>query len=184
MKKAGFRGLGAAGAIAVLGFAGYAATAATGQADRAKDGNRAVITAVAEGKDLRFEGDRTVEAGAKLTFVDATNPKKVGPHTFTLIKKRALPESKSEMKECGNLQGVCGRVAKAHELDPETFEIGKPKVDAGERGWDTSFGRTGDTFYDEKKGSRNTREVTAEAGSTLRYFCVVHPFMQGKIRVE
>ena len=185
MGKAGIRRAAGAAAIAALGLAGYVTTGASADGtDRGKDGKRAVITAVSDGKVLEFQGDRTVSSGSKLTYVDSTNPKKVGPHTFTLIRKRAIPESKSEVKECEMLEGVCGNIATAHELNPETFEIAKPIVDAGEKGWDTSFGKTGDTFYEEEKGSTNSRKVTAEPGTTLHYFCVVHPFMKGKIKVE
>jgi len=178
------RRAGAIGAVVALGAAGLASTGATADSKVPAVKKAATITMVADGHNLGYEGDRSVDAGAKLTIVDATNPKKVGPHTFTLIKKGAMPESKAEMKECEELGGVCGKIAEAHEVNMETFEIGAPIVDAGEKGWDTSFGKTGDTFYDEKKGSTNSRKVTAEAGTTLHYFCVIHPFMQGKIKVK
>jgi hypothetical protein len=181
MKTANLRR--AIGAAAIV--SAFAATGAVaGDAERAPEDKRAVITAVSDGKNLAFQGDKTVSSGSKLTYVDATNPKKVGPHTFTLIKKGLIPESKSEMKACGQLQGVCGDIAKAHEIDLKTFEVAKPIVEVGEKGWDTSFGKIGDTFYEDKKGSTNSRTVSAEPGTTLHYFCVVHPFMKGKIKVE
>lgn len=132
-----------------------------------------------------FTGPATVEAGQELKIVNKTAPDQVGPHTFTLIKKGDIPTSRKEMKACENLdpKSVCSDIATAHEFDPQTFHINKPDVDVGKTGWDKSFGNTGDSWYTETEGEKTSREVSAKPGTTLHYFCVVHPFMVGKVKV-
>jgi plastocyanin len=151
-----------------------------------KAGN-AEIDAVAQGKNLLFEGDSTVEAGQKLTIVNKTNPKKVGPHTFTLVQKADRPSGKNQIKKCENIKlKICKRVFRAHKVGPPPdFPIGKPTVDNGKKGWDLAFNnkRNGDSWVTVAKNEKQSRKVTAKAGRTLYYFCLVHPFMQGKIKV-
>src|SRR6185503_5092137 len=113
-----------------------------------------------------------------------TSPSKVGPHTFTLIKQNRLPSTKQEVKDCEKLKlAVCVNAFKAHEVDPNTFEVNRPNVEVGKKGWDKSFGKTGDSWFTGAAGDHNTRKVSANDGKTLYYFCLVHPFMQGKVKV-
>ena len=46
-----------------------------------------------------------------------------------------------------------------------------------------SFGKTGDTWYTETKNAKESRTISAKAGTTLTYFCAVHPNMVGTIKV-
>jgi hypothetical protein len=130
-----------------------------------------------------FRGPSTVRKGSRLRIVNRSNPRTSGPHTFTLITGRDLPRTVGQKMRCGQLKGVCGDIAVAHELDPKTFVINKPNVDVGRPGWDKRFGKTGDSWYTEKKGEITGRTVSAPVGAVLRFFCVVHPFMQSKIKV-
>ncbi|MCB0876599.1 MAG: hypothetical protein R2718_07515 [Solirubrobacterales bacterium] len=184
MKRVKYRGIGAA-AAAVVVCAGAVAIPASG-ADSSKPGHggTAKIKMVVNDDGLVFTGPRKVERGQRLKVVNRTFPGKVGPHTFTLLRKNRLPDTKREMKQCENLKlALCENIAKAHEFDPSTFVVNKPNVEVGRKGWDKAFGRTGDSWYTEKAGEHNTRRVSANDGRTLYYFCVVHPFMQGKIKV-
>lgn len=177
--------MGIAAAVAVAGSATLLSAGAQAGDDgqeRAKE--TATLTMAADGKDLFFEGPGRVDAGAKLKIVNDTKPKVVGPHSFSLVKKADLPKNKQEGKDCENLEGICGKIAQAHEIDLETFEIGKPDVDVGKKGWDAIFGKEGDTWFTQEKGEKESRKVTAKAGTTLYYLCAVHPNMQGKLRVE
>ena len=61
--------------------------------------------------------------------------------------------------------------------------VNKPRVEVGRKGWDNAFGKTGDSQFIPAAGGHNTRRVSANAGKTIHYFCLVHPFMQGKIKV-
>jgi hypothetical protein len=119
-----------------------------------------------------FQGPDSIDKGSKLTIVNRTDPKDVGPHTFTLVKKGPKPFE---------------RILAAHEAGPPPdFPIGKQSVDSGKKGWDRPFteNRDGDSWYTETKGESHSRKVKAKVGKTLRYFCAVHPFMKGKFEVE
>ncbi len=178
----------AAAAIAVTGLAsagaiGGPATAAAGDAAPGPAG--ATIDMVQRGhgfSSLGFSGPRKINSGATLTIVNATDPAKVGPHTLTLVKRGKLPRTKKQMKRCEQTKGVCKAIARAHAFVPPDT-INRPDVDVGRPGWDRSFGRRGDSWFTAAKGEQTSRVVAAKPGTTLYYFCVVHPFMTGKIKV-
>jgi hypothetical protein len=137
-----------------------------------------------KGKQPVFAGPKRISQGEKLTIVNNTSPRAIGPHTFTLIKKAALPQGKKEFKACENFElKVCRRIIKAHRVNLDTGAVGRPNVDVGKKGWDKSFGKKGDSWVTEAKGDSRGRRAVAPVGKTLTYFCAVHPFMQGKIKV-
>jgi hypothetical protein len=167
-------GLVAAGVLAVGGAQAQDYTVPTGPV---------TIKIKLKGKRPFFKGPKRISQGEKLTVLNTTSPKKIGPHTFTLIKPSLVPNNKAERKACGHGAGVCGRVAAAHKFNPQTEQINKPDVDVGGKGWNKSFGKKGDTWFTQAKGASETRRVSAPVGTVLTYFCAVHPRMQGKIRV-
>jgi hypothetical protein len=185
LKKAStLRLLGASVALVALGATVIGGTAS---ADTSAKRATATITMEKDGRDLFFAGPQTVEKGAKLKIENLTNPRRIGPHSFTLVKKGAIPSSRNELKKCSRIElPVCLKVAEAHEIDPKTFLPGEPKVENGKKGWDAAFSnrRNGDSWFSVKKNSTDSRKVTAQAGKTLHFFCIIHPFMQGKIKVE
>ena len=186
MKLTKLRAAAVATAVVAVGAGGVASiSAAAPNADKAGGGKTAKIKMEAQGKDLFFSGPKKVEKGTKLKIVNKTLPSKVGPHTFTLIKKNRLPKTKQEIKKCENVKlAVCvNAVQGARGRPADTFEVNRPKVEVGRKGWDKSFGKTGDSWFTEPQGAHNTRKVSANDGKTLYYFCLVHPFMQGKIKV-
>lgn len=134
---------------------------------------------------LDFEGPERIEAGAKLKIVNRTNPEKVGPHTFTLIKKRFLPEGRKEAKSCFDPGHICEPIAVAHEVDFDTEEVNKPHVEIGKKGWDKSFTmkKAGDSEFIPAPRQEHVRRVKAKPGTKLYFFCAIHPTMQGKIKV-
>jgi hypothetical protein len=174
---------GAATVVAVAGAGALGAAPSSAQKDYDVPKN-ITIKAVQKGKKLKFAGPSKVEKGAKIKVLATTNPRKVGPHTFSLVKPSALPEGKAELKDCGkNLGGVCGKIAKAHKVNLKNGKVGKPSVDVGKKGWDKSFGKKGDSYVAETKGATQTRVVKAKAGSKLTFFCAVHPEMQKTVKV-
>lgn len=189
MKLTRMRCAAVASAAVAVGAGGVAAMSASAAGSGKAGGNDVTkIKMEAKGKgkntDLFFEGPKKVEKGTKLKIVNKTNPGKIGPHTFTLVKQNRLPDGNKQIKKCEQLQlALCVNVGKAHEFDPQTQTINKPKVEVGRKGWDKSFGKTGDSWVAEAAGDHNTRKVSANDGKTLYYFCAVHPFMQGKIKV-
>jgi hypothetical protein len=186
MKAGHLRWAGALAAVTTVGATGFATVGASADdSAAAKKHKAATITAVSNGKNLEFQGPHKVTKGAKLQIVNATDPQKVGPHTFTLVKKKNLPTTKQEQKDCEKGKSdVCNDVIKALKADPDTGEVKKPIVDVGKQGWDRSFGKKGDTWFTQEENSDNERKVSAKAGKTLHYFCVVHPFMHGEIKVK
>jgi hypothetical protein len=146
------------------------------------------IKMVLKGKKALFKGPKSIERGAKLTLLNTTKVKKIGPHTFTLIDPALRPTNKKEAKACGEeFAGVCGAIAKAHKVNPKTFEVGKHLVKAGKGGWDKQFSETkkGDSWYTEELDEEFTQKVTAKVGTKLSYFCIVHPdTMQGTLKVK
>lgn len=137
-------------------------------------------------KGLKFTGPDTVERGDKLEIVNSTSPRKVGPHTFTLIEKNLIPKSESEGEACFSPDGICSQIFEAHEVDEENETVGKPDIDVGKKGWDVQFadGETGDSWFTFAENETTERKVKARAGTKLGYFCVIHPWMAGSIKVK
>jgi len=183
LKLKSLRVLGAFGALGALIVVG--AGSASASAPPAKAGI-AVIKMERDGKKLFFSGPETVAAGADLKIKNKTNPRQVGPHTFSLVKEKDLPTSNSQIKSCEKkLKLICGAIIKWHDVNVQTGEIGENPVEVGKQGWDHqgSLKQKGDSWVAEKKGAAFTREVTAKPGKVLHYICAVHPSMQGELRV-
>ena len=171
---------GAVAALAATGALVAGGTAAT--ADVAK-GPTAVVKMKGNVKP-RFDAPETVIAGQSLQIINKTDPQEIGPHTFTLMDRQALPRGRDELKRCAKIRGVCKDVFIAHEVDPQTFEVGEPNVERGVVGWDALFDGTeeGDTWYTETQDETTSRPVTA-GGGNLWFMCIVHPEMQDKVKV-
>ena len=174
-------GVAALAALTAVGATGGAAAQAPAKADAT------VISMERDGKKLFFNAPPTVEAGTTLKIKNKTNPRAVGPHTFSLVKPKFLPEGNKEIKACSRkLAAICGAVAfKWHRIDPETFEVTENPVVVGKDGWDKqgSLKQKGDSWISDRKKQAFKREVSAPAGKTLTFLCVVHAEMQGQITV-
>jgi plastocyanin len=145
----------------------------------------AITMELSKGK-LKFSGPKSVLAGEKLEIVNDTNPKQVGPHTFTLVTKGSLPKTRKAMNSCFAPKRICLAIAQWHGFNPKTERISKNVVRVGAAGWSTmgdAAGKKGDSWYTEKKGATFSQAVTAKAGTTLSYICAVHPEMQGEVEV-
>ncbi len=175
----------ALGALTVVGTTGGSATADTAAA---KPG---VVKVKAEfdrkNKELYFDAPATVAAGDELQIKNNTNPRAVGPHTFSLVREEDLPESNKDIKACSRkFAAICGAIAfNWHKVDLQTGQIGENPVDVGKQGWDRkgSLKRKGDSIVLEAKGEKFQREVTADPGKELYFVCAVHAEMQGEIEV-
>lgn len=133
---------------------------------------------------LKFVAPKTVTQGDDLEIVNDTNPKQVGPHTFSLVTKGSQPKTASARKNCFTPKHICLSVAKWHGFKPKTEEITINPAEAGAEGWSTmgSITKKGDSWFAEKKGESFTQQVTA-APQTIYFMCAVHPWMQGKLEV-
>lgn len=131
-----------------------------------------------------FAGPKTVTQGDTLKIVNTTNPKQVGPHTFSLVTKGVLPKTKPARQSCFTPKHICLSIAKWHGFNPKTERITVNPAKAGPAGWSTmgNNSKKGDSWFTEKKGESFEQQVTAEPG-TLYFLCAVHSFMQGKVEV-
>lgn len=167
-------------AVLALAVSGPVSTAAT------PTGKTDVISIELTKGKLKFVGPQSVTVGDQLEIVNKTNPKQVGPHTFSLVTKGSLPKTPQARKSCFTPKHICLAVAKWHGFNPKTEDITIDPAKAGPEGWSTAgnaTGKKGDSWFTEKKSETISQEVTAEPG-TLYYLCAVHPWMQGKVNVE
>lgn len=172
----------AAALTLVVGGSGLAGAA------ESTPGTAVIKMELVKGK-LKFTGPATVTAGSQLEVLNKTNPKQVGPHTFSLVTKGSLPKTKKAQNSCFTPKKICMAIAKWHGFNPKTEKITTNLVKAGPAGWSTmgdTTGKKGDSWFtgEKKTGTHVTQAVTAEAGTTLYYICAVHPEMQGQVTVE
>ncbi len=176
----------AAGVAASLAAAVAGATPAGADQTVQAAAATSTVSMRADQRGPRFTGSKTVASGAVLRIRNLSDPKGIGPHTFTLLATNVLPKSRKAMQQCFTPGKICLIGAMAHEFDEKTEKVGLPLVEAGKPGWDRRFSRKvkqGDSWYTEKKGEQFEQVVSSPAGTTLRFFCLVHPEMQGKIKV-
>ena len=179
-----------AGAVAVLGA--LSAIAGTGGSATAETAAKPGVTKVKiefdrADKLLYFDAPATVAAGDQLQVKNNTNPRAVGPHTFSLVREEDLPETRKEQRACSRqFEGICGAIAQWHKVDFETGQVNENPVDPGDRGWDRkgSLKRKGDSFFTGIKGEKFQQKVTADPGTELYFVCAVHADMQGQIVVS
>ena len=123
---------------------------------------------------LRFApGTITVSPGERVTWIDRDRSQ--DPHTVTIVNLRNMPNTIEEVFECE----ICA-LAGAHLEDPNdpSAGIATCRVNVGPPGLNTQ----GDSLL-FLNGQRISGRVNASAGRTLHYFCAIHAWMQGAIRV-
>ncbi len=143
---------------------------------------------ISEKGGLHFEAPKTIVNGEELAVVNTTNPKKVGPHTFSLVTKGSIPTTAKGRQLCFTPNHICKAIAAWHGVKGN----GPPKVnpaEAGPEGWSTlgSLTKKGDSWFTgTKPGSSFEQKVNVDttAGATRIYFmCAIHPWMHGTINV-
>jgi hypothetical protein len=135
---------------------------------------------------LRFieqDGDGEILRGDDLTIVNRTNPRQVGPHTFSLVEARQIPKDRSERRQCFRLQIICGAIAGWHEVRGNRVTVNP--VEAGGEGWDVQGNRedTGDSWFTERRNEDFTQPVNAAANKSIHFMCAIHPHMRGRLKV-
>lgn len=108
------------------------------------------------------------------------------PHTISVVAEKNLPSTKAEIDACQNGgDKVCNVIVAGHIKNPRqppgpTNDIVHWVVDTGKPGLDGP----GDSIAIEGAKHRSVSiKVTAPAGTTLYFFCVVHPWTHGKLTV-
>ena len=131
---------------------------------------------------LRWDKDvYTVASGGTLRIVNTAAGE--GPHTFTVVKPKDLPKTAAQTLNCS----ICNKLAKAHGANPQSDAPPKfpflengvgqkqaPLVDVPGDSGVTGKGRQGESI---------SLKVTAPAGTTLTFMCIIHPWMQAKVKV-
>jgi hypothetical protein len=137
---------------------------------------------------LKFEFPKTITEGDELEVVNKTNPKQVGPHTFSLVTKGSLPKGKAAQKNCFTPKHICLSIAKWQGFNAKE-EVTINPAKAGAAGWSTmgTVNKKGDSWFTGfKKNATFTQQVTANETSepqTFYFMCAIHPWMQGKVTV-
>ncbi len=137
---------------------------------------------------LKFVGPKTVAQGDELKIVNSTDPKKMGPHTFSLVTEGSLPKTPGARKKCFTPNHICKAIADWHGVKGEGPVKINP-VEAGEAGWDTEGSSAtveGDSWFSGKKGQSFGQQVTADTSAgpkRIHFLCAVHPWMQGSVNV-
>jgi plastocyanin len=168
--------------LAVLGAGAVAASLAVAGTAGAQSGTTIVVKGGAvlkPGKaiidNMRFTPlQKSVKSGSTVTINNKTGQ----PHTLSLVRKSVLPKTAAAMDKFFESK-TTGDFMQAHQVDPENDEAppGQPLVDVGAEGFD----QVGDSvFFD---GKTQKIEVTAAGGKNLSYICLVHPWMQGTLKV-
>lgn len=147
------------------------------------------ITMNVEKGALGFVAPESVHVGDQLKIINETNPKKVGPHTFSLVTKASLPATPKAAKNCFTPKHICLSIAQWHGFNPKTERITVNPAKAGAPGWSTlgSTSTKGDSWFtgEKKEGTSITQQVTADPATTptIYFMCAIHPEMQGSVKV-
>lgn len=162
-------------------------TASLAVAPALASGAPTVSMKISKGK-LVFAGPKTILAGEALTVRNQTNPKQVGPHTFSLVTKGSLPKTPQARKVCFTPNHICKEIADWHGVKGNGPVKINP-VEVGTEGWDAlgSNSKEGDSWFTGTKAGTSLSapvSVDTSAGPSRIYFiCAIHPEMQGSINV-
>jgi plastocyanin len=181
------------GSIVVAALAPFAASAATASPHAAgvtikvtDKGQTYVINKSVTDKMYFSPGSSSVKSGAMLTFTYDGKPEDE-PHTLSVVAHRDLPMTNAQINACSdNRSRVCNAIAAGHLKNPNAEptsakDIAHWIVDKGQTGLDGP----GDSLLIWGAAHRSISiRVTAPAGTTLYFFCAVHPWMHGKLVVS
>jgi hypothetical protein len=133
---------------------------------------------------LRFDAPETVDQGDQLEIVNDTNPKRVGPHTFSLVTKGSLPTTRAARQKCFTPRHICKAIAHWHGVKGEGPATINP-AKAGAEGWSTmgSVRRKGDSWFTGVKPDASFAQEVSATPQTIYFMCAIHTWMHGKITV-
>lgn len=148
-------------------------------------GNTVTIAVEEVAGKLRFVSPETVAEGDELEIVDKSNPRKVGPLTFSLVRRGYVPKTKRAQAICFTSGHICWAIAEWQGVHGEGVPTINP-AEAGAPGWDTMGTKSvvGDSWFSgTERGGRFGQEVTARAGARLWFMDAIHPWLHGTIKV-
>jgi hypothetical protein len=175
--------------LLALSAVGAAAIGSTGDASRAKT-KTVFIKFRRSGVPLpHFVAPNTIRRGDTLRIVNKTPVKAVGPHTFSLVTRKAIPRTKPERKKCFTPGHICFSIAIWHGVSGPNSPPTINPVNTGPAGWSTlgNLRRKGDSWFTGGKPNASfEQEVTfdpSKGQKRLSFFCAVHAWMHDSIRV-
>ncbi|HVX31752.1 MAG TPA: hypothetical protein VHA80_01310 [Solirubrobacterales bacterium] len=172
------------GLVALAAAAG-SATAAAPLPVPAPTGDTVRIVVEEVAGELKFVAPETVAEGDELEVLDRTDPHRVGPITFSLVRRGYLPKTRHGQAICFTPGHICWSIAEWQGVHGEGMPTINP-AEAGTPGWDTMGTKTvaGDSWFSgTERGGRFAQEVTAKAGTRLWFMDAIHPWMRGTIKV-
>jgi hypothetical protein len=184
-------GISASALLVLVGSAVIAVLAPSLASGAGSDPTQAAFTRtiyILGGRDnLRFLGPKTVVAGEELRVENLTNPRQVGPQTFSLVTPESLPNTARARRLCFAEGHICKAIAGWHGARG-TGPPSEDLVQAGAEGWDTpgSVTQKGDSWFSDKQGEAITQQVSANTSGgpvTLYFICALYPWVQGSITV-
>ena len=121
-----------------------------------------------------------VDSGDVVRWVDRDRSADA-PHTVTIGRRSDLPQNIAQLEACFAPGALCAETIEAHDpgsdfAPPFNFRVNRGGPGLNARGDSLLFGGP----FDQAIRGR----VTASAGRTLYYLCVIHPWMQGSIAVQ
>ena len=135
---------------------------------------------------LRFVAPKTIVSGESLEVLNTTNPKQVGPHTFSLVRKGYVPknakraQSSASRRNTSASRSPTGTGSKARDRRPSQPGRSRPRR-LGHDGHPDQEGRLL-VHRPEAEGLVHAG-VSAAPGTTIYFVCAVHPWMHGSIEV-
>jgi hypothetical protein len=171
-------------AVAALALGAGAAGAAEPTAPE-PTGKTVTLRVVEGGGKLKYVGPATVAEGDTLEVVNATNPLKVGPVTFSLVRPGYLPKTRQAQARCFTPGHICWSIAEWQGVGGDGLPTINP-AEAGLPGWDTpgTTSSPGDSWFSgTRPGTSFAQEVSVKAPRRLWFMDAIHPFLRGTIKV-
>ena len=103
------------------------------------------------------------------------------PHTITIARRSDLPQNIAQLNACYDPGALCAETIEAHDPGSDFTPPFNFRVNRGGPGLDA---RGDSLLFAGPVNQAIQGQVTAPAGRTLYYLCVVHPWMQGSITVQ
>jgi hypothetical protein len=153
---------------------------ATGATHHAKSGVTVKRVFMRGNKNPHFVAPKSIHTHDKLKIINETDPQKIGPHTFSMVQKRDIPQTNQEIKNCHKKGHICKHIFRWHKdgkVNP---------VQVGRHGWDVegNLKHRGDSWVAFHEGSHFRQRVPESAPKVITFMCAIHPFMHGSIVVK
>jgi hypothetical protein len=129
--------------------------------------------------EFRFKpGTLRIGSGERLTFQQGPVVPDVfppDPHTLSIVHRGDVPRTIEEVLTCP----ACGPFFEEHDPGNDQEPPFNYVVNEGPPG----LNQPGDSLLIDAEHPVTRARVTAAPGTTLQFICVIHPWMQGKLKV-